>query len=92
MSSSSELSSSDEEDLGPSPPISSRPLHGPPRQLCECTQCKGQVSQKSYICVQHIERFGRHERGHAGASSSHMVSNVLFVICFFFIFYVHLGF
>ncbi|CAM6097688.1 unnamed protein product [Calypogeia fissa] len=75
MSSSSELSSSDEEDPLPSQPVSSHPLRGPPRQLCPCTQCMGQVSQKSYISVQHIERFGRHESGHAGASSSRMVSS-----------------
>jgi hypothetical protein len=27
---------------------------GPPRQLCQCTKCVGQISQKSYVCAQHI--------------------------------------
>ncbi|CAM6007314.1 unnamed protein product [Sphagnum balticum] len=46
--------------------------HGPPRQLCQCTKCVGQISQKSYVCAQHIQQFGRHRGLTPGASSSHV--------------------
>lgn len=81
MSSSSEVSSSElssDEDIPP-PPQSEMTmgLRGPPRQLCQCTKCVGQVTQKSYVCEQHIERYGRHRGLTPGASSSHMVSVTL---------------
>ncbi|CAK9250539.1 unnamed protein product, partial [Sphagnum jensenii] len=44
--------------------------HGPPRQLCQCTKCVGQISQKSYVCAQHIQRFGHHRGLTLGASLS----------------------
>lgn len=78
MSSSSEISmtdsSSSDQDAPLPPPhdTSVPPLRGPPRQLCQCTKCVGQVSQKTYVCAQHIERFGRWRRHAAGASSSHV--------------------
>ncbi|CAK9871772.1 unnamed protein product [Sphagnum jensenii] len=50
--------------------------HGPPRQLCQCTKCVGQISQKSYVCAQHIQRFGRHRDLTPGASSSHVGSRM----------------
>jgi len=75
MSSSSELSDSSDDSGSPtSKPRQGLPCGGPPRQLCACSQCMGQVSQKSYVCAQHIERYGRYRRGTPGASSSHMVS------------------
>ena len=58
--------------------------HGPPRQLCQCTKCVGQISQKSYVCAQHIQRFGRHRGLTPGASSSHVVSVIYH--CHFFLF------
>ncbi|CAM6123924.1 unnamed protein product [Calypogeia fissa] len=80
MSSSSEVSSSDpssDEDIPP-PPQSEMTMgpHGPPRQLCQCTKCVGQVTQKSYVCSQHIKRYGRHRGLTLGASSSHMGSSM----------------
>jgi hypothetical protein len=57
---------------------------GPPRQLCQCTKCVGQISQKSYVCAQHIQRFGRHCGLTPGASSSHVVSVIYH--CHFFLF------
>jgi hypothetical protein len=62
---------------------------GPPRQLCQCTKCVGQISQKSYVYAQHIQRFGHHRGLTPGASSSHVVSVilplsfVLFDTCYF---------
>ncbi|CAM6116361.1 unnamed protein product [Calypogeia fissa] len=81
MSSSSEISSSDlsssDEDIPP-PPQSYMTMapRGPPRQLCQCTKCVGQVSQKSYVCSQHIERYGHHRGLTPGASSSHVGSSI----------------
>jgi hypothetical protein len=57
---------------------------GPPRQLCQCTKCVGQISQKSYVYAQHIQRFGRHRGLTLGASSSHVVSVIYH--CHFFLF------
>ncbi|CAM6021704.1 unnamed protein product [Sphagnum balticum] len=50
--------------------------HAPPRQLCQCTKCVGQISQKSYVCAQHIQRFGRHRGLTPGASSSRVGSRM----------------
>ncbi|KAH8971176.1 hypothetical protein BDL97_02G129200 [Sphagnum fallax] len=49
---------------------------GPPRQLSQCTKCVGQISQKSYVCAQHIQQFGRHRGLTTGASSSHVGSRM----------------
>ncbi len=57
---------------------------GPPRQLCQCTKCVGQISQKSYVCAQHIQRFGRHCGLTPGAFSSHVVSVILPLSFFLF--------
>jgi len=57
---------------------------GPPRQLCQCTKCVGQISQKSYVCAQHIQRFGRHRGLTTRASSSHVVSVILPLSFFLF--------
>ena len=57
---------------------------GPPRQLCQCTKCVGQISQKSYVCAQHIQRFRRHHGLTPGASSSHVVSVILPLSFFLF--------
>jgi hypothetical protein len=67
--------SSSEDDAPPPPPSQSRPppTRPPPIMLCWCKKCVGMVKQKSYVCDEHIERFGRHERLTPGASSSHMV-------------------
>ncbi|CAM6081550.1 unnamed protein product [Calypogeia fissa] len=81
MSFSSEISSSDlsssDEDIPPPPQseMTTAP-RGPPRQLCQCTKCVGQVSQKSYVCSQHMERYGRHRGLTPGASSSHVGSSM----------------
>ncbi len=61
---------------------------GPPWQLCQCTKCVGQISQKSYVYAQHIQRFGRHRGLTLGASSSHVIvilplSFFLFDACYF---------
>ncbi|CAK9862484.1 unnamed protein product [Sphagnum jensenii] len=49
---------------------------GPPQQLCQCTKCVGQISQKSYVCAQHIQRFGLHRGLTPRASSSHVGSRM----------------
>lgn len=69
----SDSSSSDDDTPPPLEPDLSQVSCGPPRQLCFCTKCVGVVSQKSYVCVEHIERFGRYQGLTPGASSSHMV-------------------
>jgi hypothetical protein len=82
MSSSSSISTSDSSssDDGTSAHTHAEVSHlprGPPRQLCQCTKCAGQISQKSYVCAQHIERFGRHRGLTTCATSSHVVSAIL---------------
>jgi hypothetical protein len=82
MSSSSVISTSDSfssDEGSPTHPQAqvSRSPGGPPRKLCQCTKYVGQVSQKSYVCAQHIERFGHHEGPIGGASSSYVVSVTL---------------
>ncbi|CAK9265283.1 unnamed protein product [Sphagnum jensenii] len=79
MSSSSVVSTSDSSSSneGTSAHTQAKVSHsppGPPRQLCQCTKCVGQISQKSYVCAQHIQRFGRHRGLTPGASSSHVGS------------------
>ncbi len=79
MSSSSVVSTSDSSSSneGTSAHTQAEVSHsprGPPRQLCQCSKCVGQISQKSYVCAQHIQRFRRHRGLTPGASSSHVVS------------------
>ncbi|CAK9221513.1 unnamed protein product [Sphagnum troendelagicum] len=81
MSSSSVISTSDSSSSneGTSAHTQAEMSHsprGPPRQLCQCTKCVGQISQKSYVCAQHIQRFGRHRGLTPGASSSHVGSHM----------------
>ncbi|CAK9264690.1 unnamed protein product [Sphagnum jensenii] len=81
MSSSSVISTSDSSSSneGTSAHTQAEMSHyprGPPRQLCQCTKCVGQISQKSYVCAQHIQRFGRHRGLTPGASSSHVGSRM----------------
>jgi hypothetical protein len=62
---------------------SSHSPRGPPRQLCQCTKCVGQILQKSYICAQHIEQFGRHHGFLPRAAPSRVISvifSMLFVL------------
>jgi hypothetical protein len=88
MSSSSSISSSDlsSSDDGTSPHTHAEASHsprGPPRQLCQCTKCVGQILQKSYVCAEHIERFGRHRGLLPEATPSRVVSVIfskLFVL------------
>ena len=89
MSSSSVISTSDSSSSneGTSAHTQAEVSHsprGPPRQLCQCTKCVGQISQKSYVCAQHIQRFGRHRGLTPGASSSHVVSVILPLSFFLF--------
>jgi hypothetical protein len=89
MSSSSVVSTSDSSSSneGTSAHTQAEVSHspcGPPRQLCQCTKCVGQISQKSYVCAQHIQRFGRHRGLTPGAFSSHVVSVIYH--CHFFLF------
>ncbi len=89
MSSSSVISTSDSSSSneGTSAHTQAEMSHsprGPPRQLCQCTKCVGQISQKSYVCAQHIQRFGRHRGLTPGASSSHVVSVILPLSFFLF--------
>ncbi|CAK9253772.1 unnamed protein product [Sphagnum jensenii] len=79
MSSSSVISTSDSSSSneGTSAHMQVEMSHSPrdpPRQLCQCTKCVGQISHKSYVCAQHIQRFGRHRGLTPGASSSHVGS------------------
>ncbi|CAK9201085.1 unnamed protein product [Sphagnum troendelagicum] len=81
MSSSSVVSTSDSSSSneGTSAHMQAEVSHsprGPPRQLCQCTKCVGQISQKSYVCAQHIQRFGHHRGLTPGASSSHVGSRM----------------
>ncbi len=89
MSSSSIISTSDSSSSneGTSAHTQAEMSHsprGPPRQLCQCTKCVGQISQKSYVCAQHIQRFGRHRGLTPGASSSRVVSVILPLSFFLF--------
>ena len=93
MGDSSDVSSTDDsssEEEAPLPPQPASPLfRGPPQKYCDCTRCVGQVVQKSYVCAQHIEKYGHHVRD-VGASSSYMVSYEIqiyvhiFTLYFFF--------
>ncbi|CAM6061409.1 unnamed protein product [Sphagnum tenellum] len=81
MSSSSVVSTSDSSSSneGTSAHTQAEVSHsprGPPRQLCQCTKCVGQISQKLYVCAQHIQRFGCHRGRTLGASSSHVGSRM----------------
>ncbi len=89
MSSSSVISTSDSSSSneGTSAHTQAKMSHsprGPPQQLCQCTKCVGQISQKSYVCAQHIQRFGCHRGLTPGASSSHVVSVILPLSFFLF--------
>jgi hypothetical protein len=82
--STSDSSSSNEGTLTHTQAEMSHSPRGPLRQLCQCTKCVGQISQKSYVCAQHIQRFGCHHGLIPGASSSHVVSVILPLSFFFF--------
>ncbi len=89
MSSSSVISTSDSSSSneGTSAHTQAQMSHsprGPPRQLCQCTKCVGQISQKSYVYAQHIQQFGCHRGLTPGASSSHVVSVILPLSFFLF--------
>ncbi len=79
--SSSDLSSSDDGTSAHTHAESSHTPRGPPRQLCQCTKCVGQISQKSYVCAEHIERWGRHRGLLPGAAPPHVVSDIFNVFC-----------
>jgi hypothetical protein len=66
-------SSSDEELPLPPPPI----LTG--KVMCWCKRCVGMVSQHAYIVEEHIIKFGRHDSGFPGASSSGQVFSNLVI-------------
>jgi hypothetical protein len=81
--SSSELSSLDDGTLAHTHAEASHSACGPPWQLCQYTKYVSQILQKSYICAEHIEQFGRYRGLLRGAASSHVVSvifSMLFVL------------